>query len=42
MPRCEPGDEQVGEWKREQLEQMDRAFRQAIERELESEALKPR
>jgi hypothetical protein len=35
MPPPEPGDELVGEWKREQLEAMDRAFRAAVEREME-------
>jgi hypothetical protein len=30
----QPGDEQDGTWPREQLEQMDRAFRAALVREL--------
>jgi hypothetical protein len=34
---CEPGDEQTGQWLRSELEQMDRAFRAAIERELEGQ-----
>jgi hypothetical protein len=36
---CEPGDEQVGEWKREQLKAMDERFKEAIERELEGKGV---
>jgi hypothetical protein len=35
------GDELVGEWPRARLEQMDRAFRAAIERELTAPHGKP-
>jgi hypothetical protein len=37
----EPGDELIGEWKRERLEAMDRRFRAAIKREFTAGPSKP-
>jgi hypothetical protein len=39
---CEPGDEQQGEWPREQLEKMDTRFRARLERAIARGAERPK